>query len=85
MSHSEADSPVRPEVLQFQEEKADHLVGQQLSPVAHEVRGVSRKVAPIEESKPTVSRDSNAHAELNLDEVLPPPSTPPPQVEDGRW
>ena len=84
MSHSETDSPVRPEVLQFQEEKNDHLVSQQRSPLPHEVRGVSKKVPPIDESIQTVSRESNAQVDLP-DEVLPPPSCPPPQIDDNKW
>lgn len=80
MSHSEADSPVRPETLQFQEEK-DNAPGP-FSPGASEVRGVSRKVPHYDDSKPTDSRDSNTPVD---DDILPPPSMPPPPIEDSRW
>jgi hypothetical protein len=70
MSHSEADSPVRPEVLQFQEEKTGGEGGG-LSPVGRKTHAPS--------PRETASHDSNA---LIDDEVVPPPSSPPPPLED---
>jgi hypothetical protein len=107
MSHSEADpssaapSPIRPEVLQFQAPASGQgdsetgtetgTVSRQSSPMAHEVRGVSRKVAPFEESKSSAVTGGGGgmiavQPQPPLeDEILPPPSTPPPPEEDSRW
>ncbi len=81
MSHSEADhapSPVRPETLQFNEEKSDSPPaesGHAASPTTHSYAQAGKKsiVSPVK---------VHVAVEERADDILPPPSTPPPPSKE---